>query len=70
MGRCDRLTLQLQQKEWGDGAFVDYFGTEIEDGSVLRLIVEQSEESPLEPTICWVVPLYSNVSQSTVVLCI
>lgn len=45
---ADRLTLQVQRKEWGDGVFVDYFGSEIEDKSIIRLVVEKPEKSEVK----------------------
>ena len=38
----DRITLQLKHVEW-DGVFVDYFGDEIQDKSMMRLVVEKAE---------------------------
>lgn len=35
----DRLTLQKKDESWG-GLFVDFFGDEIEDRSVFKVIVE------------------------------
>ena len=40
IGSDERITLQVKRKEW-DGIFVDYFENELEDKSVMRLIVEK-----------------------------
>ena len=38
----DRLTIQIKDKEW-DGMFVDFFGDQVEDRSIFRVIVEKTE---------------------------
>ena len=39
IGPKDSLTLQIRDKEW-DGMFVDFFGDDVEDRSIFRIVLE------------------------------
>ena len=47
----DRLTLQIKDHEW-QGMFIDFFGDDIEDRSIFRVLVEKSEVRLSHQFVC------------------